>query len=344
MRFKAGQLFLWFFLVYILYDLRYILQEEFTLSQVIDLGDSHSVALEVTGVLSFFAYTLFAYAILFFTRLKSYLKRIGMFLFLVPTAMFLRFFLQEVIIQTVFGTGNYRDDYGTYNYFLDNLYFALVYVPLGIVFFYVQYSKYKEKQQQDLLLETKKTELAFLRSQVNPHFLFNSLNNIYSLSHLGSKETPRAIEKLSALLRYAIYEKSEFVSVKKEVKYIKDFIELQKMRYDYPLALNIDIDPRLDGQKIPPLILIAFVENAFKHGDLRNPDAPLEITVEKMNEAILFTVKNAVAQQEKDEEGGIGLENTKKRLQLIYGENYDLKIDGKDMVYTVKLKLPIKYD
>ena len=343
MRFRFWHLLFWFFLVDILFSLRNDLYGDLSIDELFDwVGNTHLTALQISSTLTSFVYTILTYTVLFFTRQNSSaFQRVFLLILVAPIVMVLRYFIEEVIIQSILGKGNYPDTILWQQYLLDNIYYAVLFIPIGIVYFYVQFSRFKEKQRQELITETQKTELAFLRSQINPHFLFNSLNNIYSLSESKSTETSKAIEKLSNLLRYTLYEKKEVVSVEKEVNYLKNFIELQRMRYDYEIQLTLQIDSNLLSQKVPPFLFIPFVENAFKHGDLSDINNPLQISLEQKSNKIFFFVQNKKNQQVKDPSGGIGLENIKKRLLLIYEKNHELHItDIRDM-YTVELTIPM---
>lgn len=251
----------------------------------------------------------------------------------------MRYILEEQVIYWISGHKNYRGDYDWSYYYFDNLYFALIYVGLGIIFFFFQYSKYAEQQKKMLELENKKSELSFLKSQINPHFLFNSLNNLYFLIYDKSENALKSVEKLANLLRYSLYENKEKVSLSKELKNLNDFIELEQLRHDYDLNLNMNINHSLGQVDIPPFILIPFVENALKHGALNNPAFPVDVSLEKVNNDLVFIVNNQKKKKQKDAVGGIGLENVRKRLELIYGENYDLEIKEEENTFNVNLKL-----
>ena len=181
-----------------------------------------------------------------------------------------------------------------------------------------------------------------LRSQLNPHFLFNILNNIYSLIYYKSDNALKSVEKLSGLLRYALYEKAEKVSVKKEIGYLNDFIDLHRMRLDFEPAIAFKTASDVLPLQIAPFLLIPFVENAFKHGNLKNPKAPMVINTQKESAYLTFTVSNEKKPQEKDEVGGIGIQNVRKRLALLYGENSDLQIIDTEDTFTIQLKIALE--
>ncbi|RZK58372.1 MAG: hypothetical protein EOO91_08445 [Pedobacter sp.] len=184
-----------------------------------------------------------------------------------------------------------------------------------------------EKIQRNLESEKKDMELQFLKSQLNPHFLFNSLNNIYSLAYQKSEKTADAILKLSEIMRYMIYESNDsWVDLSKEVEYVTSFVELQKLRFKDGASVVITINGEIDGQKIVPLILISFVENAFKHGVANEPEDPIKINIIANQKILHFSVSNKKSKTNKDAMGGVGLNNVERRLQLLYPDRYKLNI------------------
>jgi sensor histidine kinase YesM len=189
-------------------------------------------------------------------------------------------------------------------------------------------------------------ELKVLKAQVNPHFLFNTLNSIYSLSLQKSEHTPEVILKLSNVLRYMIYESNEQrVPLKKEISFIQNYIELQKLRTKNPRAIKINIDGKVKDQKIAPLILIVFIENAFKHGvkgDTVNQFIHIDLQVSESE--IHFVSENnagSVDETENNEYQGLGLDNVRRRLELLYHENYDLDLSKSSDTFTIDFKIRI---
>jgi sensor histidine kinase YesM len=199
-----------------------------------------------------------------------------------------------------------------------------------------------EKLVADLEKEKLQAELALLRSQVNPHFLFNSLNNIYSLSYQKSEKAPEAILKLSEIMRYMLNESYEtVVSLAKEIRYIKNYIELQELRF--PAGSYIDfqiICKECEKQFIAPLILIAFVENAFKHGDATDSLHPIRINFTITGNQLTLRIENKKnSTQNKDASSGIGMNNVKRRLDLLYPAKYKLEITDSSTYYNSELSL-----
>lgn len=199
-----------------------------------------------------------------------------------------------------------------------------------------------ERVQRQLESEKKDMELQFLKSQLNPHFLFNSLNNIYSLAYQKSDKTADAILKLSEIMRYMIYESNDsWVSLSKEMEYVKSFIDLQKLRFKDDAAVVLTVNGDIDDQPIVPLILISFVENAFKHGVANDPNDPIKINLIANQKILHFSVTNKKNFYNKDEMGGVGLNNVERRLQLLYPDRYKLNIVNTPTHYTSELMLDI---
>jgi len=199
-----------------------------------------------------------------------------------------------------------------------------------------------DKVQRNLESEKKDMELQFLKSQLNPHFLFNSLNNIYSLAYQKSDKTADAILKLSEIMRYMIYESNDsWADLSKEVEYVQSFVELQKLRFKDGAAVQVNINGEIDGQKIVPLILISFVENAFKHGVANDHEDPIKINIIANQKILHFSVSNKKSKTNKDAMGGVGLNNVERRLQLLYPDRYKLNIVNSATHYTTELMLDL---
>ncbi len=201
---------------------------------------------------------------------------------------------------------------------------------------------HREKEAAVLKSENLQSELKFLKSQINPHFLFNALNNIYTLSMIKSEKTPEMILKLSDMLRYILYDcQEDKVSLQKEIDYIWNYVGLQKLKEKHSRLIEIDISA--DGQlKIAPMLLIPFIENAFKHGDIFVTDSGwMNIKLSTDSRHLRFSVCNSLPDREftKDRAGGIGLKNVQKRLDMLYKDAYELKIDKIEKEFRVDLKL-----
>lgn len=207
------------------------------------------------------------------------------------------------------------------------------------------YGLRKENEATKLREEQVKSEMSFLKSQVNPHFLFNVLNNIYTLSFIKSEKTPEVVLQLSDMLRYMLYDTStETVPLHKEVDYLKNFIELHLLKSD-SLKDNIEAKWEINDPTLPiaPLLFAPFIENAFKHSHIEDEEngwIKILLNVSSTKE-ITFEVSNSkpLTKLSKDSVGGIGLENVKKRLNLQYHHKHQLEIVDTSDSYTVKLKI-----
>lgn len=193
--------------------------------------------------------------------------------------------------------------------------------------------------------QEKEAELKLLKAQLNPHFLFNTLNNLYGLSVIKSEKLPNLMLKLSDLLRYSLYEtKESLVQLEKETKYLKNYVSLEKIRLEDKTEISFNKSGDFTDIKIAPMLLIVFVENAFKHlGTSTNNENSVLINILVSEEKLIFTCTNTVdkTRVKNLEEGksGIGLQNANKRLNLIYPNKHQLEILEKDENYTVNLLL-----
>jgi len=237
----------------------------------------------------------------------------------------------------------------SYYQFKDYYLFALVYIGITTL---LKLSKSwfeleNAKHQISLLKEQKlSTELQALKGQINPHFLFNSLNSIYSLSLDNEKITPKIILKLSDLLRFMLYEANEEkVSLKKELNYLENYIEIQKLRVPENTDIQLIKEGDIHQHKIVPLLLIPLVENGFKHGikgDIKN--AFIHISYNIINTDFIFSVKNNkgyVDEVEGNKFKGIGLKNVKRRLELLYPNKHEISINDLEKEFQVQLKIDL---
>ncbi|MBC5773209.1 histidine kinase [Pontibacter sp. KCTC 32443] len=197
-----------------------------------------------------------------------------------------------------------------------------------------------ERRNKELENQKLVAELAYLKSQVNPHFLFNTLNNIYSLAYKQSPETPDAIMKLSLLMRYMLYESNDtLVSLQKEVEHINNFIDLQKLRLREQTSIKFNIEGNIEGKQIAPMLMMTLVENAFKHGLVSKNEIGILINLKVGENYLLFSTVNNISTHKKREFGGIGLQNLRQRLKLLYPNRHTLTFEEKDGVFYATLKL-----
>ena len=201
-----------------------------------------------------------------------------------------------------------------------------------------------EQQMEELKRQNLQAEMDYLRYQINPHFFMNTLNNIHALIDIDTEYAKSAVIELSKMMRYVLYESgSETISLKKDIQFIENYIELMRIRYDSSIDICLDYPATIPNKvAIPPLLLIVFVENAFKHGVSYNHASFIHIRIGYRDDAVTAVISNSRHEKSRPGTTGIGLENVKKRLALIYQDNYTLSIDDSDpAVYTVKLIIPI---
>ena len=235
------------------------------------------------------------------------------------------------------------------NYFLA-VFIGEVYV-LGITMSIKLGMDYTSTIRKTKELENKKmeAELSFLRSQIQPHFFFNTLNNLYALSLIKSSKVPETILKLSELMSYVIYEgKSNRVALSKEIKHIHDYLDLEKLRYSDKLISKIEISGPIEDCYMPPLMLVPFIENCFKHGNTEGDKILIFVQIQIQNHRLHYTVRNEmmkkqIERKKKDGRSGIGLKNAKRRLHLLFKNDFDLSLGSENEFFTVILNMPI-YD
>ena len=234
--------------------------------------------------------------------------------------------------------------------FINSLIFSslVIIAAMGFSWALLLFQKNKENELaiSNLKALNKESELAQLKYQLNPHFLFNALSNLYSIAYMGNKETPNKIMELSKMLRYVIYDTDvELTILAKEIEYLKNYIEFQQLKTKREQRICFDFSKCNMDVKIAPLLLLPFVENAFKHSQLSvEKEAWVSIRLATINNEIDFVIENTISKRVKPEvlgKGGAGMENTQKRLQLLYANAHELSIVNKD-TYMVHLKLEAK--
>lgn len=202
-----------------------------------------------------------------------------------------------------------------------------------------------QQEEAQLKNQSLTSELALLRSQINPHFLFNTLNNIDTLVNINPEKASSSIIKLSDIMRYMLYySNTEFVPLNKEIEYLESFVSLQQLRIKDPNFTSFIVDGDTQGKTIPPMLIIPFLENAYKHGrkDVKSPGISVHIEIHQ--KLFTFSIKNPYKDKdklEKDAYSGIGLTNIKRRLDLLYKDKFYLNIDNKNGIYHVILTINI---
>lgn len=222
--------------------------------------------------------------------------------------------------------------------FFGGVFFLLISIPLRLIDNWFK----KRELEKELKTHQLEAELRFLKAQVNPHFLFNALNNIYSLSFTESKKTPEMILKLSDMMSYMLYDcKSEKVKLSSEIEYLRNYIDLQQLKKDGELNIQFDVVGNASNILITPMLFIPFFENVFKHGNMEDTEngwLKSELKVE--GNQLSFFIKNSMrTEPTKKEKGGVGLENIKNRLKLLFPEKHELNIQNSKDTFSVNLKI-----
>jgi LytS/YehU family sensor histidine kinase len=204
-----------------------------------------------------------------------------------------------------------------------------------------------QRERADLQTQTMQSELRFLKSQINPHFLFNTLNNLYALTLKKSDKAPEIVIKLSEMMRYMLYECNEKrVPLSKEVKYIQNYLDLEALRQGKDVEINFDVYGEITNQQIAPLMFIPFLENSFKHGlNHHINQGYVDIRLDADQQMVRLRIENSkpdsVPLPEHPRSGGIGLVNVRRRLNILYPDHYNLNIENEPNSYAVDLKIEL---
>ena len=278
-------------------------------------------------------------------------KRYWPFLFLLLVTAIVFIFMQRIVVYFITYPVIYPDFHVKQPFFGFNYLFSFfnIYVMPAIFasvkffeFWYVNQIENRELQKQKL-----ESELKFLKSQIHPHFLFNTLNNLYALTLDKSEQAPEVIVKLSGLLSYMLYDcNAPRVPLEKEIDLLIDYLALEKIRYPNELKVNFDVRGRVAGKMIAPLLLLPFVENGFKHGlskQIKNPW--IDILVDIEGYLLIFSVENIKSVDGSVDETnyteGIGLKNVRRRLELIYADKFLLKVKNTENAFSIILQLQL---
>lgn len=205
--------------------------------------------------------------------------------------------------------------------------------------------KWVETDQRRIKLEKENVEgqLALLRNQISPHFFMNTLNNIHSLVDINTSEAKESIIKLSKMMRYLLYEtEAEKTPLKREVEFLRSYIDLMKLRFSEKVSITLTLPDVIPDKTIPPFLFTSIIENAFKHGVSYKDESFIRIEMEIGIDRLMLGVKNSKTDNEQSKEfSGIGVENTRKRLDLLYGKNYHLDLIDSVKTFTVNLSIPL---
>ncbi|SNY95470.1 Histidine kinase [Flagellimonas pacifica] len=308
-----------------------------------------------TNLIGFPIHIALAYFNIYFLMPKYvYTRKYVLYAFLMVACLFImllvKFNLTYYLIDTnVMPEGPGETDSITFNYAMTTMIGELYVVAFATaikvtVDWLREHSKLHELEKRQLT-----TELKFLRSQVSPHFFFNTLNNVYSLTLEKSNKAPEVILKLSELMRYLLYAtRKRKQDLKSEIDCIQNYIDLERIRFDDSLQIDIGISGDMENKTIAPMLLVPLIENCFKHGATKSiGEIHIAIDINVTDDYMYFNVSNTVPKKEVEGKvatrgGGIGLSNVKKRLELGYTpEDYELSIFEKDNMFHVNLKLKV---
>jgi two-component system, LytTR family, sensor kinase len=257
---------------------------------------------------------------------------------LILLSVALRFILAMLILR-----GNLNDliDAAVTPMFWSQLRISLLFTGISFAVWYAKRNFEMIKNQQLLEKEVADAQLLTLKNQINPHFLYNTLSFLYTKSLPLSKELSDAIAALSEMMRYSLGEGGEdgMVNLQKEVAHLKNFINIHQLRYSNNLHVQFNAEGDIERHKIIPLLLITFVENAFKHGKVNDKKYPLSINLHANNTTMQFRVTNRKSSGLKEKSSGVGLQNIKNRLELAYPEKHVLRIDDNHEFYSIDLTI-----
>jgi two-component system, LytTR family, sensor kinase len=297
------------------------------------------------------AFALFAYTMLTFfvpallTKNRNYLAVSLIVAGLTMASVVLYLLLNQFVFYGVFWPHALAPaKWFTINLFIQSL------LPIWIPSMFLVAQKFisewlkETKAKTELEKENLETELKMLKNQLNPHFLFNTLNNLYTLALMKSDKTPEMISRLSDLFQFILYEcNAPYITLKKEMNLINNYVKLQQLRYGDRLDYSIQSDVGVDNFRIAPMILFTFVENCFKHGSGADPGIPwIKLAFGLKGDKLLFIAENSKpgsVQANASAKAGIGLSNMQKRLDLLYSDHYKLDIHNNNKVYKAELLL-----
>ena len=204
-------------------------------------------------------------------------------------------------------------------------------------------SRDDRKRLAELERENLEQQLEYLRYQINPHFFMNTLNNIHALVDIDPEQAKDTILELSKMMRFVLYEgNKQGVALSRELDFIRHYVTLMQLRYTDKVKITLDLPQAAPDRQIPPLILITFIENAFKHGVSYQHESFIEVKVSVEGDELRFSCRNSKGEKSNEEKGGVGLANVRKRLNLLYGRDYALRIKNDADAYSVDLALPLK--
>ncbi|SDE38221.1 sensor histidine kinase [Pedobacter soli] len=309
-----------------------------SLIQGITLRESaFSISMNFIQIIEFYICYLWVYPR--FLKKGKTPQLIGGIVLTIAIFIALRYLIEEVLYLKWFGFHNYAEGTTAWHYISDNIYWSLAFIVVPAAVYGIEQSFKSEQVNRKLKEEVVKAELSFLKSQINPHFLYNTLNYVYSLAIPVSDKLANAVLRLSDLMRYTLNDSPDGkVSLDKEVGYLESYVELFKMRFEPNFFVSFTSEGVSD-QKIASLILIPFVENAFKHGVVNDEKQPVRIKLKVQQKRLSFEVSNKISHAQKDHSSGVGMVNVHRRLDLIYPDQHELLISNNGNTYKSTLIL-----
>jgi len=272
---------------------------------------------------------------------KKYVDFAAIFIVMIVASSFLKMYLMGQVHHrgSLYSfTGNLKSK--LYENLISDFFLVFTGAAFKLIFDYMK----MQQRLAEVAKEKAETELNFLKSQINPHFLFNSLNSVYFLIHKNNDDARKALHKFSEVLRYQLYEANDNkIPIEKEIHYLRDYVDLQQLRKDEKYAVEFHCAPEVNGFSIEPLLLIPFVENAFKHiSHYSDKTNFVRVDLNRQNGFFSFSVINTREDQRTTEmHGGIGMNNVKRRLELLYPGRHELQIEETSDQFSVKLNLQL---
>jgi LytS/YehU family sensor histidine kinase len=269
-------------------------------------------------------------------------KRLLLYFFLLLSGFVAVALLNVAFSRTMYNFFEFRHSFSFWRAFSFTIYPTVIACGLSTAIRITTEWFRNERQKKEMEAEKLQSELAFLKSQINPHFLFNTLNNICSLARKKADETEEAIIMLSGIMRYMLQDsRDERVNLGREVEYLKNFITLQRIRLPDTISIDLQVDGDPERITIEPLLLIPFVENAFKHGIGYQLPTSIRISLRVTDNILIFRVENSIFKQPGDTEpgSGIGLKNIRRRLELLYPGRHTLSVEDNGTTYISQLTL-----
>lgn len=282
----------------------------------------------------------------FFLSKRKFYSFVAIALLLIPLFAGIRFMLEEVILFSITGRHNYFGDSRTFLYYIfDNSYYAFKPILLSTVIFLIYQFIENNKNIYNLQIERTKAEVNFLRSQISPHFLFNTLNTFYSSLILTDPKTAKSLQRLSELLRYVTYVSNKSnVELQSEIQFINEYIYFYKLRFEDQMNVDFKVVGTVKTQRIASLILIHFIENLFKHGSVNDKKQPATIVLNIESDWLTLITENTILSSDNYSESGIGSNNIETRLKAIYNEEFVLNYSINKNTFRAYLKIPLRND